>query len=75
MDQKKTQFFKDWVLDEQEQFNQFSVEEAIHLEAKIDSEKASLIPRRSQRIKNISTQKAFQAFVDSVKAQCNLEGK
>lgn len=73
MEQKKSQFFTDWLLDQQEQFDQFSQEEDIHLEAKIDGEKTSLIPRRSKRIKNISSLTACRAFVDSVEAQRNLE--
>lgn len=42
MEQERCQIFTDWVLDQQEQFNQSSLEKDILLEAKNDGEKKTV---------------------------------
>lgn len=73
--EKKTGFFKDWILEEEKIANDSNdMEENIKLEMKIDDD-----IKKSQRIillqQSKGINKAYDAFIESIKQQAAMEDK
>lgn len=77
---KKTEFFTDWILEQEKISNDSNdMEENIQLEMKMDDDIKKTFPRRSQRIillqQSKDINKAYDAFIESIKQQAAMEDK